>query len=327
MNTLIQLPFCEDPISTMYNNYSFITGIIQGNNSNSFEPWAFGRYINCIFKSDCGFHFSGSTANAWKEHSDYINIVDRKFGVIPVSKKVAHMKYLLDEGYYIMYSLDEQYIPGMAAYQKWSFIHDSLIIGYNDEKQVFYLYGRFADQKMHLSEVPYSNIEKAVAKKSWYFVLEYNQNNCTNLNISLIRSKLTHYLYSAPEAKRISGRKYGMEAVAQLCNYLLMQYRKIIYMDYRYTRGLMEQKYLMVKMCEYLDANEQSLPDDILQLSKQAADSASIIHLLTLKATIKPYRDEKISSSIRGQFEKLIDNERKYIPELLRCLCSLNSYN
>lgn len=322
MNTRIQLPFCEDPISTMYNNYGFITGIIQGNNSNSFEPWAFGRYINCIFKSDCGFHFSGSTANVWKEHSDYISIIDRKFGVIPISKKVAHMKYLLDEGYYIMYSLDQQYIPGMAAYQKKSFFHDTLIIGYNDEKQIFYLFGRFADLKMRISEVSYSNIEKAISKKSWSFVLEYNRNNRTNLNISLIRSKLTHYLYSVPEAKRISGRKYGMDAVEQLCSYLLMQYRATSYMDYMYTRGLMEQKDLMLKMCEYINANEHCLPDDILQLSKQASDSASIIHLLALKASLKPHRDETISNGIRGQFEKLIDNERKYIPELLRCLSS-----
>lgn len=306
----------------MYNNYSFITGIIQGHNINSFEPWAFGRYINCIFKSDCGFHLSGSTVNVWKEHGDYISIIDRRFGVIPVSKKVAHMKYLLDEGYYIMYSLDEQYIPGMAAYQKWSFIHDSLIIGYNEEKQVFYLFGRFADHKMRISEVSYSNIEKAVSKKSWSFVLEYNHQNCTSLNISLIKSRLTHYLYSSPDAKRISGRKYGMDAVAQLCCYLLTQYRETSYLDNRYTRGLMEQKYLMVKMCEYLNANEHSLPNDILQLSKEASDSASIIHLLALKANIKSYKDETISNSIRGQFEKLIDNERKYIPELLRCLCS-----
>lgn len=32
------LPFNDNPIFAIYNNYSFVTGILQGNNNNSFEP-------------------------------------------------------------------------------------------------------------------------------------------------------------------------------------------------------------------------------------------------------------------------------------------------
>lgn len=202
MNTLIKLPFCEDPISTMYNNYSFITGIIQGNNSNSFEPWAYGKYINCLYNPGFGYHL-GKCADVWKAHEDYVHIVKSKYGVIPPCKKVGHMKRLLNEGFYIMVVLDEQYIPGMAAYQKWRFLHDSLLIGYNDEIQVFYLYGRFADQNMHISEVSYNDIEKAVSKGSWSFVLKYEPKENAHLDISLIRTELSHYLYSSPSAKKV----------------------------------------------------------------------------------------------------------------------------
>lgn len=54
------LPFFEKPIFTIYNNYNFITGIIQGNNNNTFEPWAYGRFINCAFNPGFGFRVFGT---------------------------------------------------------------------------------------------------------------------------------------------------------------------------------------------------------------------------------------------------------------------------
>ena len=205
MKTTKVLPFCDTPFATMYNNYSFPIGIIQGNHRNSFEPWAYGRYINCMFNPGYGYHFCGNTIDVWREHSDFVKIVTKKYGVIPPHKKVGHMKTLLNEGFYIMIVLDEQYIPGTAVYQLRSFLHDSLLIGYNDDKQVFFLYGRFADGKLRVSEVLYNDFEKVVSKGSWSFVLKYNSKENEHLDISLIRVELSHYLYSSPSSKKGMG--------------------------------------------------------------------------------------------------------------------------
>lgn len=59
----------------------------------------------------------------------------------------------------------------------------------------------------------------------------------------------------------------------------------------------MEQKNLMLSMCQYLHNNGYPLPENILQLSKMASDSASIIHILTLKSIMNTGRDDSISKS------------------------------
>lgn len=319
MNDTKILPFCDKPFSTMYNNYSFPIGIIQGNHSNNVDPWAYGKYINCLYHSGFGYHL-GKYSDVWKTHNDYVQIVNRKYGIIPLSKKIEHMKRLINEGYYIMIVLDEYYIPGMAVYQKWCFLHDSLLIGYNDEKHVFYLYGRFADQNMHISEVPYNCIEKAISKGSWSFVLKYEPKENEQLDISLIRTELSHYLYSSPSAKKGHGTKYGIQAVLSLCKHLIKQYRETAHMDYKLTRGLMEQKSLMYNLCQYLNNNGYPLPEEVLRLSKSASDSASIIHILTLKSIMNPVHNDSISKRLSNQFSRLVDAEKEYIPILLNCL-------
>lgn len=321
MKTTVVLPFCPTPVFTMLNNYSFTTGIVQGNHYNSFEPWAYGRYINCLFNPGFGLHI-GQTIDVWKNHNDYIQITNRKYGIIPPKKKVSHMKRLLAEGYYIMIVLDEQYIPGMAAFQRWHFLHDSLLIGYNDEKQVFMLYGRFDDENMHISEVPYSNIEKAASRGSWSFILKYVSKSNEHLDISLIRTELSHYLYSSPSSKKKKGTKYGITAVKSLGKCLISQYQQFGYIDYRYTRGLLEQKNLMFNMCQYLVNNGYPLTEDLLQYSKSVTESASIIHMLALKAKVKSDRDYNLSALMKKHFFIIVDSERRYLPELLKCLHS-----
>ena len=59
MKQLVKLPFYDSTIFTIYNNYSFVTGIIQGNHNGSFEPWAYGRFINCAFNPGFGFRVFG----------------------------------------------------------------------------------------------------------------------------------------------------------------------------------------------------------------------------------------------------------------------------
>ncbi len=314
-----QLPFSVKPSYTIYNNYSFVTGIIQGNHNDNVEPWAYGRYINCIFNPGFGFHI-GKIADVWKAHRDYISIINRKFGVIPPQKLVPHMKKLLDEGYYIMRVLDEQYIPGMAAYQKYRFMHDSLLIGFDDDKQVFLLYGRLEDRNMHLVEVSYDNIEKAISKGSWSFVLKYTPKQNEQLDILQIRTELSHYLYSAATGKKVQGTKYGVSAVEYLSEYFAKQLKNKKKLDYRYTRGLIEQKSLMLGMCNYLNSHDYNLSEDILTLCKEATDAAQKIHLFALKSHINAKSNHNLGKRIKKQFDILLDCERKYIPMLLKQL-------
>ncbi len=311
------LPFFEKPIFTIYNNYNFITGIIQGNNNNTFEPWAYGRFINCAFNPGFGFRVFG-TPDMLDVTKDLVCRVKSK--QLLRTKWLEYWKSLLDDGVYIQANIDEQYIPGKWAYNLKKYYHDSLIIGYNDEKQTFTLFARLADQNMHIIDVSYSDMLKSyIEKGSWFLLYKYTPNEVT-LDIPLIRQELSHYFYSSQSSNYVRGTRYGISAADYLCDYLTRQHRHNEDMDYRLTRGLMEHKALMVNMCVYLNANGYNLSEDIFELCKKASVSAQRIHLLALKSYANVKSNHNLGERIRKQFDILLDCERKYISKLMRRL-------
>lgn len=317
MNRIVRLFCYEQPIFTIYNNYSFVTGIIQGNYSGSFEPWAYGRYINCAFNPGFGFRVFGYP-DIMDVNSDLIRRVNSVR--LPRIKWIDYWKYSLDNGIYILANINEQYIPGKEAYNCFKYYHDSLIIGYNDEKRVFTLFTRLADQNMHIIDVSYSDMLKSyIEKGSWFLLYKYTPNEVT-LDIPLIRQELSHYFYSSQSAKFIRGTRYGISATEYLCEYLIKQHKHNEDVDYRLTRGLTEQKALMFHMCKYLNTHNYNLSDDILTLCKEASNAAQKVHLLALKSQMTAKNNRNLGELIRKQFNVLIDCERKYIPMLLKQL-------
>ena len=317
MKILINLKLYETPIFTTYNNYSFITSIIQGHNNNSFEPWAYGRFINCAFNPGFGFRVFG-TPDMLDVTDDLICRVKSKQQ--PRTKWLEYWKSLLDDGLYIQANIDEQYIPGKWAYNVEQYYHDSLVIGYNDEKEIFTLFARLADQNMHIIEVSYSDVIKSYQEKgSWFLLYKYIPND-VKLDIPLIRQELSHYFYSSQSSNFVRGTRYGIKALEYLCEYLTRQHKHNENMDYRLTRGLTEQKALMFNMCNYLNTNGYNLSEDILTLCKESTNAAQKIHLLALKSLMNAKSNHNLGERIKKQFNILLNCEREYIPMLLKQL-------
>lgn len=317
MKQFVKLQFCDSPIFTTYNNYGFITGIIQGHNNNSFEPWAYGGFINCAFNPGFGFRVFG-TPDILNVTKDLVCRVNSK--QLPRTKWLEYWKSLLNDGIYIQANIDEQYIPGKWAYNVEKYYHDSLVIGYNDEKEVFTLFTRLADQNMHIIEVSYSDVIKSYRKKGSWFLLYKHIPNESTLDVPLIRQELSHYFYSSQSSNFVKGTRYGLKGLEYLCEFLMKQHRHNKYMDFRLTRGLTEQKTLMLNMCKYLNTNGYHLSEAILTLCKEAADAAQKIHLLALKSYANVKSNHNLGERIQKQFDTLIDCERKYIPMLLKQL-------
>lgn len=311
------LPFNDNPIFAIYNNYSFVTGILQGNNNNSFEPWAYGRFINCAFNPGFGFRVFG-TPDMLDVTKNLVCRVEST--CFPRTKWMDYWKSLLDDGVYIAANLNVQYIPGKWAYNLCEYYHDSLIIGYSDENQTFTLFTRLEDQNLHIIDVSYSDMLKSyIEKGSWFLLFKYTPSEVT-LDIQLIRQELSHYFYSSQSANYIRGTRYGMKALEYLCEYLTRKYKHGDGVDYRFTRGVTEQKALMLNMCKYLNTNGYNLSEDILTFCKEAADAAQKIHLLALKSHMNAKSNHNLGERIKKQFDILLDCERKYIPMLLKQL-------
>lgn len=231
-----------------------------------------------------------------------------------------YWKSLLDDGVYIAANLNEQYIPGKWAYNLCEYYHDSLIIGYSDENQTFTLFTRLEDQNLHIIDVSYSDMLKSyIEKGSWFLLFKYTPSEVT-LDIQLIRQELSHCFYSSQSANYIRGTRYGMKALEYLCEYLTRKYKHGDGVDYRFTRGVTEQKALMLNMCKYLNTNGYNLSEDILTFCKEAADAAQKIHLLALKSHMNAKSNHNLGERIKKQFDILLDCERKYIPMLLKQL-------
>lgn len=311
------LPFSNSPIFAIYNNYSFITGIIQGNNNNSFEPWAYGRFVNCAFNPGFGFRVFG-TPDMLNVTTDLLCRVKGK--CFPRTRWLEYWKSLLNDGIYIQININEQYIPGKWAYNLREYYHDSLIIGYNDERQTFTLFARLADHNMHIIEVSYSDIQRSfIEKGSWFLLYKYTPHDVI-LDISLIRQELSHYFYSSQSSNFVRGTRYGMNALKYLCEYLIRQHESNEEMDYKLTRGLTEQKALMLNMCNYLNANGYGLSENIIILCNKSANAAQKIHLLALKSQLNAKSNHHLDERIKKQFDILLNCERKYIPLLLKQL-------
>lgn len=196
-----------------------------------------------------------------------------------------------------------------------------MIIGYNDEKEVFTLFTRLEDQNMHIIDVSYSDMQKSLIEKgSWYLLYRYTPCEI-KLDIQLIRQELSHYLYSSQSSGFIRGTRYGIKAMECLCEYLTRQYRHNEDMDYRLTRGLFEHKSLMLNMCKYLISDGYDLSENILIRCEQAFGAAKRIHFLALKSYVNASGNRNIGERIIKQFDILLNCEREYIPILLKQLC------
>lgn len=89
----------------------------------------------------------------------------------------------------------------------------------------------------------------------------------------------------------------------------------------------MEQKRLMLSMCQYLNNSGYPLPEDILPLSKIASDSALIIHMIALMSRLNSSCDDSISKRLSKQFDSIVNVEKEYIPVLLRFLLDKHRLN
>lgn len=317
MSQAITLPLSDLPIFTTYNNYGFVTGIIQGHNNNSFEPWAYGRFINCAFNPGFGFRVFG-TQDILDVTKDLVCRVKGK--QLPRTEWLEYWKSLLNDSIYIQANIDEQYIPGKWAYKVEKYYHDSLVIGYNDEKETFSMFARLADRNIHLIEVSYSDVIKSYREKgSWYLLFKYTPSE-VKLDTPLIKQELSHYFYSSQSSNFVRGTRYGTKALEYLCEYLIRQHKHLENMDYRLTRGLTEQKALMLNMCKYLNTNGYDISQDVIALCKEVTVAAQKIHLLALKSYANVKSNHNLGERIMKQFDILLYCERKYIPMLLKQL-------
>lgn len=327
MKRIIILPFDDYPIPSMYHNVAFPMGIIQGNAKGDITPWLCGKFLNCYFNANTENQFNLSYAYSYFGEDkilfgEEISLIRAFYGILGFDI-LSLFRRMLSTGHYIQGNYNEEYIPGKWAYQNAYYYHDFLLIGYDDTKEVFLSVGYLKDHKFHRYEIQYSDMLQAVltvkSEKLWFKFWSYNPDARFVFDLSRVSSELSDYLNSTTSLCVYKGSSiYGLSAIAALADLFEKQAEQRMRIDFRYSRGLMEHKYLMHKRIVYMTEQDFGIPTKNADLAEQVYLLSERVHLLGLKYMMTGRAE--IIRSIQTLILKMNEMELSYLPDVLETL-------
>ena len=155
MNKII-LPFTTNVEAKAYQYSAHALGAIKASLKNS-HLWAAGKFLSVYFESNNQLHMYD--ADFWSINE---GITTQECMVINPSANDSFRKDLLEfiknkirGGSYIVGMYDEYYIPKKKAYQEYHFLHDYLVYGFDDTKNVLKSAGYLSNSRYEAYEIPY----------------------------------------------------------------------------------------------------------------------------------------------------------------------------
>lgn len=273
------LPVCEDiPIRT-YLYYALYNSIIL--TRKEFIPYLFNQYIQLIFFKDKSLpYISLDYYHIKSENSDIFEKEVISKNTLAVNN-VNIIKYLinaLNSNYYSIIYLNEYYIPNRGSYNLLEaryYMHESLIYGVDEEKEIFYCLGYNESYRYKKSEIPFKNLDMAfndTHENNKLYLLKLNNSYIDySLEVPLIYKQLKEYYSSVnsyEENKIINSieildvtrkdflnAEYGLNALKYIASYIQNIIDGIAKMDLRCFFLLKEHKNFMIMRLEYLMTN------------------------------------------------------------------------
>jgi len=326
----VKLPFETKPLLNHYHYIAFPMGIIQANAKEDITPWLCGRYVNCVFNPDpYQNNIEISLFDRWGTadkilDGQNISLFNETYKLLEIDL-ISLLKSCLSNNFYIGGQFNERYLPGRAAYEQYDYIHDYILFGYSDDKQVFYSAG-YLNGIYGEIEIPYIHMKNSLVaiagRKLPIDIWSYNPNAKYTLNMHRLIKDWDDYVNSINSRKLYSyGKTYGIVAMKNLKVLLENQVTHSAdepYIDIRYTKALMEHKYLMLLRLKYLSKNGYCEFSDIAREYENIYNNAVRIHLLGLK--ILNTKKAQYISGITKFFNEIIEFEEHYFPKVVQIL-------
>ena len=248
------LPYEMQVESIVFQHHAFALSIIKPNIC-QYDQWLCNKYINCV----AGDGFELYDEDIWMGCCGLCIKVGgymyyEAFHVF-CPDLIEKNKQMLEQGFYVLGTFDEFYIPGKGAYQVRPFVHGYMIYGYDDQKGVFKTAGYLADGHYRQFDVTYEDYYRSVTegKKPRSHNLEYfriNRKYEGQIDITRIREKLTDFLNSRGPANPRVNEAFGVSAWKRFETYIDRVGDNGI--DMRYVRVYMEHKGIMDKRLKCL---------------------------------------------------------------------------
>lgn len=319
MESRVLLPFEQKPLSVMYRYIAFPLGVIQGNAERDITPWLCHKFLNCVFYPISQNHFSISLSDHWGvgEEIHYYQQVQlffndyEKIGVDIIQLLID----MLAHGSYVCGDWNEEYIPGKQAYKVGYFLHDYLLIGFDNEKKVFYAADSFTD-RFSVTEIPYGNMRQSLKTLAdgKPVLLFYRFNSEADFSFHVLKTigALEDYLSSTNSLPQYTkGAIYGLEAIDALGKHYA-SLRPQNSFDHRYSRGLMEHKHIMLERISYLYQNSYIADRRYIACAKEVYELSCVLHNMGIR--FKMLGDGHILKEIGAIIQKIKSIELSYLP-------------
>lgn len=328
-----KLPFLDRPLVTCYHSIAFPLGIIEENArelNKDITPWIISKYVNPVFSDAsqtnaydiCAYDrwcveegiLSQQYMNMYKATYDILNI--------DIIKWVSRM---IREGCYISGAYNEKYIPGKSAYRVTDYVHDYILYGIDEEKEVFYSAGYLKDRRYRSFEIACSDFMKSIDNMPdiripidfWIYNRAYEY----RFDQRRVLQELNDYVNSSNSHSIRRHEYYGIEANRKLKELFLhnIDTYENPGIDLRYTRGYMEHKYFVRLCIMYLCDNRIV---DVAKLDLEKVDGlyqdAVLIHRLGIKMNFS--KEYKIMNRIAVLFDKIQTEEIKIMNDVIRMM-------
>lgn len=314
----MKLPFEKNPYISTYHNKCFPLGVIQGNSKFDLTPWISGKFINCFFHPISSDHkFDFYTFDSWGEKdgvnsSQTIKLDKSMFKKLSIDI-LKTIKTLMDNGYYIHGSYNEKYISSKFAYGKYDFMHDYILIGYEDD-DILYSVGYTKSRKYEEFTITFDEyLDSLINSTNEYIDIntcKYHAEGNFLFNKAGFLQELYDYLNSS-NSQFISNsayrdRIYGLMAIEALKEFTISNNSSI---DVRYIRAFMEHKNLMELRLNYIYSDKKS---DIPYKYKKVKEEAQKVYFFSIKYNMTKNKD--ILKRIENGFNLILDLEKQLLP-------------
>lgn len=322
------LPFNSTPSIKNYQLKAFELGIIEAYEKN-IKPWIYNKYINQLYMVK-DKRFSFTNYDRWHASEGVTecqklcvkaSMLESKECGIDILQLIHDM---INTGHYVYGRYNEYYIPKKSSYQIKYYVHDFLIYGYDDAKQIYYSAGYLFDRKYQAFTIPYSNfynsLKSVTTEKLNFHFIRYKNGINNSLDLRTIYEDLFDYLHSINRRNIVNyGKVFGISCENMFVEYLkqLYQEKELNSVDMRHVKLFLELKTLMSERLAYLE--EQSyLKVGISERYDKIRKKEELISLLSLKYNL--HGNKNILLQLMELQNEIINEEREILTLVLNQL-------
>ncbi len=328
-----QLPIAEPPIQGfLHHAYTLAIGAHYA----EFYPWFYSNYIQLRCYKDIANNM----------HHDYLNFYnyDLAKDLFPwlTIEKISREVYAkgfgdlssficdcMDSDYYLYLFADKYYLPGRDEYQTRHFIHDHFFYGYDKDERQFDFIGFDNRGLFRRSPIAFDDLDNAYnmanPSHSWQtylFMLKYNPNYRSALDLQLVIDLLDDYLLSRNTSERFRMYKqpidavFGLEVYTKLEEYFEMLGAGEIRSDVRGVHLVHEHKKCMLDRLRYMESEGfLHASDELSSAYSQIAAQAHSMKLSLMK--FARMKDKEWVKSVLTLIQQMKASEKLVLEQVL----------